>query len=99
MENKIRNRELFEYLTDVYMKDNNCSLKQVSEKFGLSVGGVKNFCYRHKISKKEIKNDRRKEIVDLYKNGVKIKYIAKIFDTSYQNVALIIKNANNKEEE
>lgn len=87
-----RNQELYDYIINNYTNaEKPVSQQEIADAFGISIGGVKNFMFRHKLNKKTYYAKQRKEIRGKYKKGYSIPELAKIYDTSAQNIYIIVR--------
>ena len=86
-----RNLELMDYIKRYYL-NGSVTQQEIADSFDMSLGGVKNFMYRHNINKKQTYSTRNKEIKSLYENGVSVSAICKVYDMANQNVYTILNN-------
>ena len=87
----LSNIRLKNYLDEYYITGKK-SLPTIADELGVSVGGLKNFMYRHNINKKDYYIKRDKEIYSLYKDGNKQTLIAKHYNLTLQQVSNIIRS-------
>ena len=74
---RIKNKKLYEYIVNNYMTSKKITTKDVAEKFGLSMGAVKNFMYRHNLNKKTLNDAFKLKIRQFYYEGGNVNQIAK----------------------
>lgn len=84
-----RNIELKEYIKAYYVPGD-ISVEDVANSFGLTVGAVKNFMYRHNITKRKTYIQRNKEIKTLYKHGISVKRLCDIYNLSSNCIYIIL---------
>lgn len=83
------NQELNDYILAYYI-NGNASISDIAKSFDMSVGGVKNFMYRHRLNKKKAYSTRNKDIKKMYKSGISVDSISKYFNCSSQNIYTIL---------
>lgn len=82
----IRNLKLYEYIVENYIEaEKPVTQKQIAEEFGMSIGAIKNFMYRHNLNKKKHYDKIRQEIAELSNKNISAKHICKILNLSPQN--------------
>lgn len=91
----VRNQKLYDYLIENYAKSKTpCTLQQVADEFGLSLGHIHEFCNKHGIKKnKEAIDDLIRELKGL---GFSVTYIARIIGVTPSAVSIRIKNMKRK---
>ena len=83
----IRNKKLYDYIVENYIKaDKPVTQQEIAESFGMSIGAIKNFMYRHNLNKKSYYAKVRKQIRGLYEKGLTVKQISKLMDTTSQYI-------------
>lgn len=91
----VRNKELYDYLIEHYANSSTpCTLQQVADKFGLSLGHIHEFCNKHGIKKnKAAIDDLIRELKGL---DFSVTYIARIIGITPSAVSIRIKNMKRK---
>lgn len=84
---EVRNKELYDYIVENYVTCK-CTQQDVADHFGLTLGGIKNFCWRWNITKDT--DARNKKIEELRKQGKTLREIALDFGLSNQNISNIL---------
>lgn len=88
---KIRNKKLYDFIQDNYINTkDSMSQQEIADIFGVNIGTIKNFMYRHELNKKNVYKNKNKRIKELFEDGVTVKEIAKIYECSSQYVYHII---------
>jgi len=83
----IRNKKLYDYIIENYIKaEKPVTQQQIADTFGMSIGAIKNFMYRHNLNKKTYYAKIRKQIKGLYEKGLTVKQISKLMDTTSQYI-------------
>lgn len=89
---RINNVKLYYYIIDNYVKSKTpVKQKEIAKEFNMTIGALKNFMYRHNLNKKTYYAKRKEKIKILYKNGVRKSDLARVYETSIQNIDTIIK--------
>lgn len=57
----VKNTDLYDYIVSEYL-NGKVSLKELAVKFRISVGGLKNFMYRHGLNKKTFYINRKEQL-------------------------------------
>lgn len=83
----IRNKKLYDYIVENYIKaDKPVTQQEIADNFGMSIGAIKNFMYRHNLNKKSYYARVRQQIRGLYERGLTVKQISKLMDTTSQYI-------------
>ena len=83
----VRNKKLYDYIVENYIKaEKPVTQQQIADNFGMSIGAIKNFMYRHGLNKKTYYAKIRKQIKGLYDKGLTVKQISKLMDTTSQYI-------------
>lgn len=89
---KVRNRNLYDYIVENYIEAKNPMTQQeLADNYGLSIGAVKNFMFRHKLNKKEYYKKNQIQVKAYIEKGLNANEIAKLMNTTTQYVYSLAK--------
>lgn len=87
----VYNTKLYNYIVTYYVNAKKPKkIKEMAEELGVSVGGIRNFMYRHNLNKKNYYLKKYDTIIELYNAGLDIPNIAKTLDVSTSFVNNVI---------
>lgn len=88
---KIRNKDLYSFIERYYIKaEEPLTQQQIADVFGMSLGAIKNFMFRHNLNKKHYYTELQNRARDLYNKGLNVKEISKVLDVSNTYVYILL---------
>lgn len=87
----VRNKDLYKFIETNYIRsDKPLTQQQIADAFGMSLGAIKNFMFRHNLNKKSYYEKLRLKVNELYNKGLSVKQIAKLLEVTDSYIYVVL---------